>query len=1027
MGCGGSKPQVKKHDSRKIFSNIDFDPSVRGVGVYLPQTGPLTAKDYKERLSSSNGTQSAYLPGAGYLIRWAYVSQRGYYPDSPDKANQDAFCVQSNFTGDHEQHLFGVYDGHGEFGTACANFARDKVPENLASSAHFGSSPELAFHHAMVITNNQLHRSEVDDQMSGTTAIAVLIRGRSLCVANVGDSRAVLAERVGDKFVAVDLSIDQTPYRTDECERVRRCGARVLTLDQVEGIKDASIECWTTEEEDDGDPPRLWFPNGMYPGTAFTRSIGDSAAERIGVFAEPEVTSKQLSPSHAFLVIASDGVFEFLSSQSVVDMVSKFDDPQEACYSVVAESYRLWLQYETRTDDITMIVIQFSGLEAALQYSNSYRSVPAMQTWNQVALPTPLEAFQSSSASPTDIEHTSLEVQSFLSMQPSSSKTAEDLHNLREAVAGNFLFAYLSEELRKRVFDVMERKTVQADEVVIRQGDMGDNFYIVDSGEYAVLVDEEDGSPQEHVHTYTVTPNAPRPCFGELALLYRKPRAATVVARRPGALWQLQRRAFKAALQRVVDPAVVAILRTVEILRCLNVSQLQLMVEMLTPVLFQEGEYIVRQGEPSHDFFLLTQGEVVCTLRADGAPAGDPGKEVLRLMSGQYFGERALLSCAPRAASVIARGQVLLRRISRSTFEAAFGPLQRLIDSETVWRQRLAQEAELISQRYGPVISLLGQGRISLSDLQVRGRLYTTDYTCATAVSLPPSSGGGSQGFTLREIGISDTVARNTSSAVVRARDITRALPPSLHVPHEIATFRTPAVCAQALPTRGTCTVETLLQSGPLDETSVCYLAASLVLALEHLHHLEIIYRAVTPHTVILTETGLVQLLDFRFSKRNEGRTYTICGTPEYLSPEVIQCCGHSEAVDWWSLGVFIYQALSGGTPFAAPGDDELAIYRKTAQRVLTFPGSFSAPVRDLIDQLLVTDPTHRLGTGPGGVRRLREHPWFSGINWDGLALHQYPIPFGLRERLIRLPEPGIGDWNPQPYTGEMPPWVADF
>jgi len=83
------------------------------------------------------------------------------------------------------------------------------------------------------------------------------------------------------------------------------------------------------------------------------------------VFAEPEVISKQLNSSHPCLIVASDGVWEFLTSQSVVDMVSKFDDPQEACLSVVAESYRLWLAHETRTDDITMMVIQFQGLADA--------------------------------------------------------------------------------------------------------------------------------------------------------------------------------------------------------------------------------------------------------------------------------------------------------------------------------------------------------------------------------------------------------------------------------------------------------------------------------------------------------------------------------------------------------------------------------------------------------------------------------------------------------------------------------------
>jgi hypothetical protein len=83
------------------------------------------------------------------------------------------------------------------------------------------------------------------------------------------------------------------------------------------------VQCWGGEGHDDGDPPRLWVANGMYPGTAFTRSIGDSVAEQIGVSAVPEVLVVELRRKHSFFVIASDGVFEFLSSQAVVDMVRK--------------------------------------------------------------------------------------------------------------------------------------------------------------------------------------------------------------------------------------------------------------------------------------------------------------------------------------------------------------------------------------------------------------------------------------------------------------------------------------------------------------------------------------------------------------------------------------------------------------------------------------------------------------------------------------------------------------------------------
>ncbi|KAK9266448.1 hypothetical protein L1049_012464 [Liquidambar formosana] len=100
----------------------------------------------------------------------------------------------------------------------------------------------------------------------------------------------------------------------------------------------------------------------MYPGTAFTRSIGDSTAEKIGVVAVPEVILVQLTPDHPFFVVASDGVFEFLSSQAVVDMVASYQDPRDACAAIAGESYKLWLEHENRTDDITIIVVHIKDL-----------------------------------------------------------------------------------------------------------------------------------------------------------------------------------------------------------------------------------------------------------------------------------------------------------------------------------------------------------------------------------------------------------------------------------------------------------------------------------------------------------------------------------------------------------------------------------------------------------------------------------------------------------------------------------------
>nr|XP_043607694.1 probable protein phosphatase 2C 35 isoform X2 [Erigeron canadensis] len=305
------------------------------------------------------------IPSHNYKLECAVLTRRGYYPDTPNKENQDCFCIKTSIQGNPNAHFFGVFDGHGHTGKQCSNFVMNRLVEILISDETLLEDPVKAYESAFTTTNNELHDNpEIDDSMSGTTAITVLVIGDKLYVANVGDSRAVISVKEGDHghIVAQDLSQDQTPFRNDECERVKECGARVLSVDQVEGVKDPSVQTWGDEESAGSDPPRLWMQNGMYPGTAFTRSVGDSIAEKIGVVATPEVSVVQLTANNPFFVLASDGVFEFLSSQAVVDMVDRYMDPRSACSAVVAESYKLWLEHENRTDDITIIVVHVNGL-----------------------------------------------------------------------------------------------------------------------------------------------------------------------------------------------------------------------------------------------------------------------------------------------------------------------------------------------------------------------------------------------------------------------------------------------------------------------------------------------------------------------------------------------------------------------------------------------------------------------------------------------------------------------------------------
>lgn len=117
------------------------------------------------------------------------------------------------------------------------------------------------------------------------------------------------------------------------------------------------------EDDNNGDPPRLWIPGNRLPGTAFTRSIGDSVAEQIGVVAVPEILRHLLTSDDKYIIICSDGVFEFISSQHAVDLVHESTEPIEACRRLISQSYHLWLHNEVRTDDITAIVIYVSDIK----------------------------------------------------------------------------------------------------------------------------------------------------------------------------------------------------------------------------------------------------------------------------------------------------------------------------------------------------------------------------------------------------------------------------------------------------------------------------------------------------------------------------------------------------------------------------------------------------------------------------------------------------------------------------------------
>lgn len=169
------------------------------------------------------------------------------------------------------------------------------------------------------------------------------------------------------------------------------------------------------------------------------------------------------------------------------------------------------------------------------------------------------------------------------------------------------------------------------------------------------------------------------------------------------------------------------------------------------------------------------------------------------------------------------------------------------------------------------------------------------------------------------------------------------------------------------------------------NEPTSQFYAAEIVLILEFLHEREgVAYRDLKPENILIDAEGHLKLVDFGFAKKVENReTYTLCGTPEYLAPEVIRNTGHGTAVDWWAFGILVYEFLVGQPPFW--DQNPMKIYEQIVEGRVRFPSAMSPDARDLISGLCTVDTSKRLGNISGGAQRVKSHPWFAKIDWEKL------------------------------------------
>ena len=163
------------------------------------------------------------------------------------------------------------------------------------------------------------------------------------------------------------------------------------------------------------------------------------------------------------------------------------------------------------------------------------------------------------------------------------------------------------------------------------------------------------------------------------------------------------------------------------------------------------------------------------------------------------------------------------------------------------------------------------------------------------------------------------------------------------------------------------------------------FYAAEVVLAFEFLHSNGVIYRDLKPENMVIAKDGHIRIIDFGFARvLGDGAiTYTLCGTPDYLAPEILRQQGYGFGVDWWALGVLIYEMLTGCPPFYE--SSHLKLYDKIRFAEPHYPSSLDSLAKDIISKLLSKDPYRRLGCSHRGAEEIKHHPWFKEVRWDTL------------------------------------------
>lgn len=401
---------------------------------------------------------------------------------------------------------------------------------------------------------------------------------------------------------------------------------------------------------------------------------------------------------------------------------------------------------------------------------------------------------------------------------------------------------------------------------------------------------------------------------------------------------------------------VLGILRRVQLLRALPMQKLEALASVIRTKHYENKQAIFKQNDEGDAFYIVKEGQV------------DIFKDTVNIRTitrGDFFGERSIILNEKRTASVIANGNVACWVLEKPVFLG-------LIDEGI--RIQLLKRIDLQDDSVGLhdlcPIKVLGKGMFGNVYLAINKKTQTN--------------------YAIKTVPRTKIFAYDIHENLILERKILLQIDHPL-IYKLVKTFKDNERIYYLIEfVRGRDLFDVLRILNILTDDYSKFYAACIFLMLEHLHERNIIYRDLKPENVMVDEEGYPKMIDFGTAKVVNGRTYTVVGTPHYMAPEVIMGKGYGLSADYWCVGIMIYEFMCGGVPFGEDEEDPVRIYEKVLERRLVYPSFalLSLKAGPIIEQLLNKNPAMR-----GSVETIKNHSWFSGVNWDALLGKQLAAP----------------------------------